>query len=234
MAEISDDFLAVMRQWIERQDARAISFREIRFGERGYFERAVAAVTPMLKEAIAIRPKEGHVGRSFVELLPEHFRSDDIEITNETVDQLVKRSAADFYSYQQLEYLALNPVFLQRLSSLKDWQQRSYLGLVTPPKRPKGQHKNANFFRDRAICEAIRMLKQAGFEFTRGSIQVDQSACDVVTAALRRCDHQPVKYDAVEKVWKNRNKQKPGAAGGELANAIADQLVAALGEMEQR
>lgn len=228
MATANEDLLKVLRQWVENRDAREKHFSELNYRDVGSFDRAVAAITPMIRDALSTRHENGQVGRSFVEVVPDIFRSKGVEVTNEEVEQLIERSLTDFYSFQQLEYLAINPLFLLQLPSLKDWQERVFLGIIQKPKRPKGAHKNANFFRDHAICSAIRRLEKAGFRPTRGKVVVDQSACDVVATALQRCN-RPLTYDAIEKVWKNRRKIDVADGGRDLADALADTMLRRLG-----
>ena len=228
MAETNNALRDVVSDWLARRDAQEAAFGEIRFGEDGDFQRAVSAVTLVLKPALTAKPKAGEVGASFLEVFPMLMRSEQAEVTNETVEQLIAKAATDFYSFQRLEWLALSPVLLRHLPALRAWQQQVYLGATKPPAR-RGQHINANYFRDNAICTAITKLKDLGFNPYRGKSSPRTSASDVVVDALAECG-QSVSYDAVAKIWENQDKLKVGAAGKELANGLAEQLLARLSD----
>lgn len=232
MADATNAMREVLAKWAERRDASEAAFRDIRFGEEGYFQRAVSAVTPMLQQALAVRPNKGQVGRSLLEVFPMHLRAETSEITNESVEKLVERAATDFYSHQELEYLALNPTFLHHLPALRNWKQQVYLGVIIPPSRPRGQHKTANFNRDRAICRAISELEKVGFTPFRNKLSTPNCASDVVVESLGLCGHA-VSYDAIERVWKDRDRLKTSAAGEELSIDVIERLLALLSDSNQ-
>lgn len=88
MADANNAMREVLAKWLELRDANEAAFRDIRFGEEGYFQRAVSAVIPMLQQALAVQPNKGQVGRSFLEVFPMHLRAETSEITNESVEKL--------------------------------------------------------------------------------------------------------------------------------------------------
>lgn len=227
MADPDNAFQALLADWLTRNKARAAAFNDIRFGEKGYYQRAVDAVTPMLKEGLAVRPKEKQAGRLALEVLPMLMRSEQAEITNESVEELINKAATDFYSYQQLVYLASNPVLLQNLPAFRKWKHQVDLGVITPPLRPRGQHKVRNHYRNKAICMAIAELAKLGFFPYRNKLPTSTCASDVVAEALTRCGHS-ISYDGVAEVWKGCNELKARAAGTEIASDVSEQLLAFL------
>ncbi|MFC0200151.1 hypothetical protein [Paracoccus rhizosphaerae] len=231
MAETSDPMRDVMANWSARIVAQKAAFSEIRFGEDGYFQRAVKAVTPMLESALWAKPSGDQIGRAFLEVLPTLLRSEETQRTNESFEQLITKSETDFRSFQELEYHALNPINLRQYPALADWQRKVFLGAAKPPAR-RGQHPNVNFSRDSAICTAIKRLKSLGFKAYRNKASPNISACDVVAEALGKCG-QSLSYDGVARIWENQDTVKAGAGGKDLAEGLAEQLLAFLSETKR-
>lgn len=231
MAESSDPMRDVTADWLARKDAQEAAFSEIRFGEDGYFQRAVEAVTLMLDSALWAKPSGDQIGRALLEVLPTLIRSEETLHTNESFQQLITKSETDFCSFQELEYLALNPFNLRHYPALAEWRRKVFLGAAKPPTR-RGQHPNANFSRDSAICSAVKKLHALGFNVYRSKASPSSSASDVVAEALGKCG-QNLSYDGVAKIWENQHKVKAGAGGKQLAGDLAEQLLALLSETKR-
>lgn len=107
---------------------------------------------------------------------------------------------------------------------LDDWKSSLFLGLVSVPPRPRGRSKFVLAQRDAIMVGQINQLDRLGFKPTRnnGSRRAnDMSGCDVVSRATERVQGVPaLSYDAVERVWKMRNKPFFGNVGNEFLEAF--------------
>lgn len=222
MDETDDALRNALAAWCARNDALDAAFQEVRFGEDGYFQRAVSAVTIMLEAALTATPKKGEVGRAWLEVLPTLLRSEHTELTNERVERLIVQSTTDYGSFQELEYHSLNTTLLQHFPALAAWKQEVYLGAAKRPSK-RGQHASGNFFRDRAICRAIEKLQALGFDPCRGDASPSTSACDVVSEALGVFGRS-LSYSGVEKVWGEKKEPEYGVGGKQLLADLAELL----------
>ena len=93
---------------------------------------------------------------------------------------------------------------------LDDWKSSLFLELVSVPPRPRGRSKLVLAQRDAIMVGQVRQLERIGFRPTRnsGSRRTNEmSGCDVVAKATQLVHGLPaLSYDAVERVWKMRNK----------------------------
>lgn len=232
MADANSALSSALADWSARRAAQEAAFRAIEVGKDGYFQRAVNAVCLMLEAALAatvvVKPKGDGVGRDFLEVFPTIMRSEDSELTIKRVEQLIADSETDSYSFQQLEYMALNPTFLLHFPALSAWQKNVYLGAAKRPVR-RGPHINANYYRNAAICSAIEKLHALNIDPYRGDASPGISGCDIVSEALGKSG-QNLSYSGVEKVWEKRAELAFGAGGNDLAQQLADKILALLSE----
>lgn len=222
-------FLHLTAAAIRKQSQHATALGKIKFQQEGYFGRAVEFVEARLLETVGLPHTHGSVGRELLEGFLAYSRLEQRTLSNEWVEQLIEASHTDYYSYQALAFFAQITPDHEKLPALKTWRNNRYLGIYKAPPRPRGRHEFANYFRDRAICMAIRDLVGLGFTATRSHAAAGDSACDVVTEALARMG-QAISYDAVEKVWVRRERLTPGTGGVQLANDLALHVLDLLSE----
>lgn len=122
----------------------------------------------------------------------------------------IERSKTDYYAFQALRILARLQIAPQS-AALKTWEQNVLLGLIDEPPLPKGPSAFRDAHRNMLIISQIEQLEHAGFKPTRNKqrnvdSEAHESGCDIVADSLSSLG-QGMSYAAVERVWKNREKQ---------------------------
>lgn len=118
---------------------------------------------------------------------------------------VIDLATSDYYAFQSLALLGQIDA---QSTTLKNWKQQCYLGLLAPPRRPSGPGPSKYLHRDNLLISQIRQLQQVGFLATRNKeTEEHNSGCDLVVEALALCGVH-MSYDAVAAVWKNRDNLK--------------------------
>lgn len=139
----------------------------------------------------------------------EHVFS-SIPPTENEILHAIDRSSDDYYTFQALRILARLRIPPDSVA-LKRWSDDLISGVVKEPSLPKGPSACRDAHRNMLIVSQLKELNRAGFGPTRNAQRssdslTGSSGCDIVAVALGRIGHA-MSYEAVERVWKKRDKQ---------------------------
>ena len=193
---------SLARKWNEHDASSELTANEAR-------EKVTELFRDQLTDGIGAKDPGGNAFAGLLSLQTA-FPSLPRPPSDDEILHAIERSKADYYAFQALRILAHLQI-APRSAALKTWEQNALLGLICEPPFPKGPSPFRDAHRNMLIISQIEQLEHAGFKPTRNKQQnVDseahESGCDIVADSLSSLG-QGMSYAAVERVWKNREKQ---------------------------